>query len=233
MNLNLKRSAQSPIPSSGVVIEAVDPELVLGSLNQLGCGRIICNNGPLSVAIAANFRSIHPRGHNLIFSGGLLELEPESFKILVSTASCGLGLGVSLFDPQGWLSLVFHFCHGSGWKQWLEVCIRGGLLRESVDNSLSPENLCWCDLWPPSNAGTHAMPGSVLEQRLGLVTESRTIEATVHSRDLELTTVVHPASFDILASSVRFWDRPRTRVCYADLSVLDPRQNENFVALRG
>ncbi|MGJ8633421.1 MAG: hypothetical protein ACSHX7_05830 [Luteolibacter sp.] len=215
------------------MMRASDSSALLGSLNQLGSGRIICNNGSLSLAISTDFRQIHPLGHSLIFSGGLLELEPESFQILVSTASCGLGLGISLFDDQKNLSVVFHFCHGSEWKRWMENHIQSGLLEPNPKTELVPKNLCWCDLWPPTKEKKHATAGSLLEQRIGSITESQTVEATLHAQNLELTTVIHPASFDILASSVRFWDRPRTRVCYADLLSLDPQQNENYVALRG
>jgi len=227
-----KKSKPIESPASPAIFAAGDTQELLGSLKQLGTGRIICNSGALSAVVSTDFRSIHPQGNHLIFPDGLLELFPKNLQVLVSTASCGLGLGVSLMDQEGKVRIVFHFCHGSPWGKWLAIHVQSGLLQPHTKPHLAPENLCWCDLWPQTEATSFAMPGSLLEKRFSTVTSSRTIEARLHSRDLELTTVVHPSSFDILASSIRFWDRPRTRVCYADLSSIAPEQNESYVALQ-
>lgn len=172
---------------------------------------------------------MHPLGYGLVFPGGVLELVPANLQVLVSTASCGLGLGISIFDQKSNLQLVFHFCHGSPWGKWLASHIQSGLLQPHHKPHVAATDLCWCELWPQQQAQTFAMPGSLLEKRFNTVTNSRTIETTLRSPQFELAAVVHPASFDILSPSVRFWDRPRTRVCYADLSALDPQQNDTYI----
>ncbi len=225
------RSEPTKKPVNKTIFTAVDSQKVLGSLRLLGTGRIICNHDPLSLVISTDFRSIDHEGRHLIFPGGVLELIPGNLQVLVSTASCGLGLGISVFDQRKKLQMVFHFCDGSPWGKWLESHVLDGLLQPHSEPQPTPLNLCWCELWPQPQAATFAMPGSLLENRLSIVTNSRTIEATLRSPNFELTAVTHPASFDILSSSVRFWDRPRTRVCYADLSSLEPQQHETYVAL--
>jgi len=232
MKTNFRKSEPPENAVNTGIFTAPDAQRLLGSLRELGSGRIICQSGALSLAIGTDFRSIDPKGRHLIFSGGLLELVPGNFQILVSTASCGLGLGVSLLDRQKNIRIVFHFCHGSQWGKWLDKHIQTGLLLPHSEPDLAPKNLCWCELWPETPATSFAVPGSLLEQRFTTVTASSTLKATLHSRDLELTAVVRPSSFDVLASSIRFWDRPRTRVCYADLSSVDPQQHDTFVALR-
>jgi hypothetical protein len=218
-----------PTPTGTFV--ATDTQSILGSLRQLGIGRIICHRGPLSLAVSADFRAINPSGHDLTFSGGILEMATKDLRLLVSTASCGLGLGISIFDQQEKLHLVFHFCHGSSWGKWLEHHVASGLLEKHEPKGLAPTDLCWCDLWPQNQAAPFAMPGSLVQKRLSTLSQSRTIETTVHTQHINLSTVIHPTSFDQLASSVRFWDRPRTRVCYADLTCVEPRQHGTYVAL--
>ncbi len=214
------------------IMTANDPNRLLGSLNQLGSGRIIAKNGPLSLAIMADFRPIHPRGLDLIFTGGLLELTPHAFKVVVSTAACGLGLAVSLFDARENLKLVFHFCHGSDWKTWLDNHTQSGLLQPHPVPTPVLQNLCWCELWPDRQAAAIPMPGSLVARRIECLTHSRTIESTLQTRGLELTAVFHPASFDRLATSIRFSDRPRTRVCYADLSSLRLSDHGSWIAVQ-
>jgi len=232
MNPQPKTSSNDPLSEAHTIMTANDPNRLLGSLNQLGSGRIIAKNGPLSLAIMADFRPIHPRGLDLIFTGGLLELTPHAFKVVVSTAACGLGLAVSLFDARENLKLVFHFCHGSDWKAWLENQVQSGLLQPHPKPTPVLQNLCWCELWPDPQAAVMLKPASDLENRFQMLTESRTIESTLQIRGLELTAVVHPASFDRLATSIRFSDRPRTRVCYADLSSLRLSDHGSWIGVQ-
>jgi hypothetical protein len=228
-----KKPGKIGIQQRPVVMETRDPSTLLGSLKQLGSGRIICNSGALSLAIAADFRPIHSQAHYLNFPGGVLEIKPESLHVVVSTASCGLGLGISLMDLRGNLQMVFHFCHGSDWGKWLENHTQSGLLIPQTEPQAAPVNRCWCDLWPQPQTASIPMPNSLVSNRIATLSESRTIETTIATRALELTAVIHPTNFDILSSSVRFWDRPRTRVCYADLSSIVADEHETFIALHG
>jgi hypothetical protein len=214
------------------IFRAKDTSLLLGSLAQLGVGRIICCQGGLSLALAADFRRFSPNARDLPFFGGVLELTPDTLKVRVSKAACGFGLGISLFDHVEKLQLVFHFCHGSPWREWLEGHVESGLLQKDPSLGFAPADLCWCDLWPKPKAATFPMPVSLLESRFSTLTQSRTIETTISTQHLQLETIIHPSSFDKLASSVRFWDRPRTRVCYADLASLEPERHESYATLK-
>jgi hypothetical protein len=231
MNLFLRKSAE---PLRRVTFEKVTQDAacqLLGAIHELGTGRVISQSGPISLALTADFSLMHSQGRHLKFQGGELALIPEQHQIVVSTAACGLGLGISVFDLQENLRLVFHFCHGSSWQSWLEHQVKIGLLREAESASPQIENLCWCDLWPNTNMQPNLSPCNSIHERASEIRNSTVIHTRLMSQGMELHTAIRPTFFDQLSASIRFWDRPRSRVCYADLSRLVPHSNNSEVSL--
>jgi hypothetical protein len=224
MNANLMNNA---------IFLATDSSRLLGSLNELGLGRIIGCRGSLSLVMSADFKAIHPQGRHLPLTEGLLQITPEKFSVLLSFVPCGKGISVSLFDEMNELQLVLHFCSDKKLDIWLLAKIQSGLLVRYEDQRLAPANLCWCELWPDHEKGKTVSSSLTpqIKMNISTIINSRSVKVTLNSTSLELTACIHPSLFDTLDSSIRFWDHPRTRVCYANLGLLTPQIKAHHILL--